>query len=88
MQQRKPLGVIGIQCPDEKTLLSFVSMVASAVIHGNTVVAITGEHYPTIALKMCEVMKDFCMVLFRLDSLFVCFQELNHKMYFIILYTL
>lgn len=59
LQIRNPVGVIGIECGDiTKPLLSFVSLVISAIVHGNTVVALVNEHCPKIAVKMCEIFSS------------------------------
>ncbi|XP_054716302.1 aldehyde dehydrogenase family 16 member A1-like [Uloborus diversus] len=57
LQHRSPLGVIGIQCPDDNPLLSFLSLALPAVVFGNAVVVIPSQQYPMIALKICEVFK-------------------------------
>ncbi|XP_077975441.1 aldehyde dehydrogenase family 16 member A1-like isoform X1 [Styela clava] len=52
---REPVGVIGIACPDENPLLSFVSLFAPAVIRANCVVIIPSEKYPIPALDFYQV---------------------------------
>jgi aldehyde dehydrogenase (NAD+) len=52
---REPLGTIGIACPDEAPLLSFVSTVAPAIAMGNTVVALPSESYPLAATDLYQV---------------------------------
>jgi len=42
----EPVGVIGIACPDEAPLLAFVSLMASAIARGNTVVMIPAKSIP------------------------------------------
>lgn len=54
----EPVGVIGIACPDESPLLGFVSLLAPAVIRGNTVVVIPCEKYPLVAMDMYQVSKE------------------------------
>ncbi|KXJ06145.1 aldehyde dehydrogenase family 16 member A1 [Exaiptasia diaphana] len=51
----EPVGVIGIACPDESPLLAFVSLLAPAVIRGNTVIVVPSEKYPLVALDMYQV---------------------------------
>ena len=51
----EPVGVIGIACPDQNPLLSFVSLFAPAVIRGNTVVIIPSEKYPLSAMGFYQV---------------------------------
>jgi aldehyde dehydrogenase (NAD+) len=50
------LGVIGIACPDENPLLSFVSLVAPAIARGNTVIAIPSENYPLLATDFYQIL--------------------------------
>uniref|UniRef100_A0A2D4PUE5 Aldehyde dehydrogenase domain-containing protein n=1 Tax=Micrurus surinamensis TaxID=129470 RepID=A0A2D4PUE5_MICSU len=52
---REPLGVVGIACPDEHPLLSFVSLFAPAITRGNCVVIIPSERYPLPALDFIQV---------------------------------
>lgn len=63
LQNRCPLGVVGLQCSDEKPLLSLITLLFSAIYYGNSVVAICSTLYPTIALKMCEVIIEFFFTL-------------------------
>ncbi len=51
----EPVGVLGVVCPDEPSLLGFVSTVAPAVAMGNTVVAIPSEPYPLAATDLYQV---------------------------------
>ncbi|XP_062840204.1 aldehyde dehydrogenase family 16 member A1 isoform X2 [Anolis carolinensis] len=53
---REPLGVVGIACPDEQPLLSFVSLLAPAIIRGNCVVIIPSERYPLLTLDFYQVL--------------------------------
>ncbi|XP_025024621.1 aldehyde dehydrogenase family 16 member A1 isoform X2 [Python bivittatus] len=53
---REPLGVVGIACPDQQPLLSFVSLFAPAVTRGNCVVIIPSERYPLLALDLYQVL--------------------------------
>lgn len=52
----EPVGVIGIACPDSCPLLAFVSLLAPAVIRGNTVVIIPSYNHPMIAVDMYQVL--------------------------------
>ncbi|XP_053546742.1 aldehyde dehydrogenase family 16 member A1 [Bombina bombina] len=52
---REPVGVVGIACPDESPLLSFVSLFAPAIVRGNAVVVIPSEKYPLPALDFYQV---------------------------------
>lgn len=52
----EPVGVIGMVCPPaEAPLLGFVSLVAPAVVRGNTVVACPSEKYPLAATDLYQV---------------------------------
>ncbi|KAJ1131649.1 hypothetical protein NDU88_009984 [Pleurodeles waltl] len=55
VQIREPMGVIGIACPDESPLLSFVSLFAPAIVRGNAVVLIPSEQFPLPALDFYQV---------------------------------
>jgi aldehyde dehydrogenase (NAD+) len=52
----EPVGVLGIACPDEAPLLSFVSLMAPAIARGNTVVMIPSEPYPLSATDFYQVL--------------------------------
>jgi aldehyde dehydrogenase (NAD+) len=49
------IGVIGIACPDEMPLLSFLSVTLPAVAMGNRVVAIPSETGPLLATDLYQV---------------------------------
>ena len=51
----EPVGVIGIACPDTCPLLAFVSLLAPAVIRGNTVVIAPSQKHPMITVDMYQV---------------------------------
>jgi len=51
----EPVGVIAIVCPDEYPLLSFVSLLAPAVVRANCVVIVPSEKYPLPALNLYQV---------------------------------
>ncbi|XP_074874036.1 aldehyde dehydrogenase family 16 member A1 isoform X2 [Carettochelys insculpta] len=55
LQLRQPLGVVGIACPDESPLLSFLSLLAPAVARGNAVVIVPSPRYPLPALDLCQI---------------------------------
>ncbi|WP_018155241.1 aldehyde dehydrogenase family protein [Demetria terragena] len=52
----EPTGVVGILAPQASSLLGLVSVVAPAVVTGNTVVVITSEDRPTPAISLAEVL--------------------------------
>ena len=49
------MGVVGIACPDKYPLLGFVSLLAPAVVRGDTVVIVPSEKYPLPALDLYQV---------------------------------
>ena len=53
----EPIGVIGIACPDEQPLLSFISLIAPAIARGNTVVVIPSERFPLSATDFYQVLE-------------------------------
>lgn len=55
LRLREPLGVLAIVCPDEWPLLAFVSLLAPALAHGNTVVLVPSGTCPIPALEVCQV---------------------------------
>jgi aldehyde dehydrogenase (NAD+) len=52
----EPVGVIGIACPTEFPLLGFISLVAPAIIRGNTIVAVPSEAAPLAATDLYQVL--------------------------------
>ncbi len=57
MALHEPVGVIGIACPDEYPLLALISLVAPAVVRGNTVVVIPSENAPLVATDLYQVLE-------------------------------
>lgn len=55
-QINEPVGVVGIACPKAFPLLGFVSLVAPAVVRGNTVVAIPSQDHPLAATDLYQVL--------------------------------
>ncbi|MGD1955285.1 MAG: aldehyde dehydrogenase family protein [Sphingomonadales bacterium] len=53
----EPQGVLGLVCPDDAPLLSFVTMTAAAIAAGNTVVTMPSERYPLLATDMIQVLE-------------------------------
>ncbi len=51
----EPMGVIGIVCPDELPLLSFVSLFAPALAMGNRCVIVPSEKHPLIATDFYQI---------------------------------
>ena len=52
----EPTGVVVIVCPDEPPLLALVSLVAPAILSGNTAVVLTSATQPLPALTFSEIM--------------------------------
>jgi acyl-CoA reductase-like NAD-dependent aldehyde dehydrogenase len=52
----EPTGVVAVIAPDSASLLGFVSVVAPAIVTGNTVVALASERYPLPAVSLTEVL--------------------------------
>uniref|UniRef100_A0A8D0GG21 Aldehyde dehydrogenase domain-containing protein n=1 Tax=Sphenodon punctatus TaxID=8508 RepID=A0A8D0GG21_SPHPU len=53
---REPVGVVGVVCPDDSPLLSFVSLLAPAIARGNAVVMVASECSPLPALDFYQVL--------------------------------
>ncbi|MCP2325487.1 acyl-CoA reductase-like NAD-dependent aldehyde dehydrogenase [Hamadaea flava] len=52
----EPTGVVAIVAPREPALLGLVSVVAPAIVTGNTVVVVASEPRPTPAITLAEVL--------------------------------
>jgi len=52
----EPTGVVAVIAPQASSLLGFVSVVAPAVVGGNTVVVVTSERFPLPAVSLSEVL--------------------------------
>ena len=52
----EPTGVVAVIAPQASSLLGFVSVVAPAVVSGNTVVALASERCPLPAVSLSEVL--------------------------------
>jgi acyl-CoA reductase-like NAD-dependent aldehyde dehydrogenase len=52
----EPTGVVGIIAPQDTSLLGLVSVVAPALVAGNTVVVIAAERLPLSAISLAEVL--------------------------------
>jgi aldehyde dehydrogenase (NAD+) len=53
----EPIGVMGLVCPDEASLLGFVSTVAPLIAMGNAVVAVPSERWPLPATDLYQVIE-------------------------------
>ena len=52
----EPTGVVAVIAPQASSLLGFVSVVAPAVVSGNTVVGLASERFPLPAVSLSEVL--------------------------------
>ena len=52
----EPTGVVAVIAPQASSLLGFVSVVAPAVVSGNTVVAVASDRCPLPAVSLSEVL--------------------------------
>jgi len=53
----EPIGVMGIVCPDEVSLIGFISTVMPAIAMGNRVVVIPSENYPLPVTDFYQVLE-------------------------------
>ena len=56
LAMNEPIGIVGVVCPDDRPLLSFVSLVAPAIAMGNRVVALPSERHPLAATDLYQVL--------------------------------
>jgi acyl-CoA reductase-like NAD-dependent aldehyde dehydrogenase len=52
----EPMGVIGVIAPDVPPLLGLISLVAPAIVSGNTVVALVSEKFPYPSILLGEML--------------------------------
>ena len=52
----EPTGVVGIFCPDSPSLLGLVSLVAPAILGGNSTVVVASEKHPLPAVTLSEIV--------------------------------
>lgn len=52
----EPAGVVAVLAPDEPSLLALVSLIAPAILSGNTAVAIASDMFPLPALTFGEIL--------------------------------
>src|SRR5260221_6653132 len=52
----EPTGVVVVLAPDEPSLLALVSLVAPAILSGNTVIVIPSEKFPLPAATFAEIL--------------------------------
>lgn len=56
LAMNEPFGIVGIVCPDENPLLSFVSLVLPAISMGNRVVVVPSARHPLLATNLYQVL--------------------------------
>ena len=52
----EPMGVVGVLAPEAPALLGLVSLLAPAIVSGNTVVALASEKFPYPAILLGEML--------------------------------
>ena len=52
----EPTGVVAVLAPQQAPLLGFISVVAPAIVSGNTVVVLASEQHPLPAVTLSEVL--------------------------------
>ncbi|GAB3143824.1 aldehyde dehydrogenase family protein [Micromonospora sonneratiae] len=52
----EPTGVVGVVAPADSALLGLVSVIAPAIVTGNTVVVLAAEELPLAAVTLAEVL--------------------------------
>ncbi len=52
----EPMGVVGVIAPDESPLVALVSLIAPAILSGNSTVVIASEKFPLVALTFSEIL--------------------------------
>ena len=52
----EPTGVVGVVAPPDSSLLGLVSVIAPAIVTGNTVVVLTSDDRPLPAITLAEVL--------------------------------
>jgi aldehyde dehydrogenase (NAD+) len=52
----EPMGVVGVIAPDSPPLLGLISLIAPAIVSGNTVVALASEKFPYPAILFGEML--------------------------------
>ncbi|MCR9161027.1 MAG: aldehyde dehydrogenase family protein [Nannocystaceae bacterium] len=56
LAMHEPIGIVGVVCPDERPLLSFLSLVAPPIAMGNRVVVVPSERHPLAATDLYQVL--------------------------------
>ena len=56
LAMREAVGTVGVLCPDEAPLLSFLSLVLPAIAMGNTVIAVPSQRSATLMGELYQVL--------------------------------
>ncbi len=54
----EPVGVVAIVAPEEQSLLGLISMIAPAIVGGNSVIVLASESKPLTAISFAEVLNS------------------------------
>ncbi len=54
----EPVGVVSIIAPENKSLLSLITLIAPAIVGGNTVIVLASESKPLSAVSFAEVLNS------------------------------
>ncbi len=54
----EPVGVVSIIAPEDKSLLGLISMIAPAIVGGNTVIVLASESKPLTSISLAEVLNS------------------------------
>jgi len=54
----EPVGVVSIIAPENKSLLGLISVIAPAIVSGNTVIVLASESKPLTAISFAEVLNS------------------------------
>ncbi len=54
----EPMGVVSIIAPEEQSLLGLVSVIAPAIVGGNTVIVLASENKPLTSISFAEVLNS------------------------------
>jgi len=54
----EPVGVISVIAPEEQSLLGLISVIAPAIVGGNTVIVLVSENKPLTAISFAEVLNS------------------------------
>lgn len=54
----EPVGVVAVICPENQPLLGLISVIAPAIVGGNTVIVLASESKPLTAISFAEVLNS------------------------------